>query len=107
MPIVLLMMLYSNQLMVFFSLKMLDYFAAIFATALPSYASSDRPKKESFMYPFSYAEQVFVLLQMLVIYGVAVAVAFSSHNGAPLHALGPSPSFPVPMDPPPMAIIRR
>jgi hypothetical protein len=33
---------------------------------------------------FSYAEQVFALLQMLVIYGVAVAVAYSFPNGAPL-----------------------
>ena len=46
MPIVLLMMSYSNQLMAFFSLKMLDYRAAIFATALPSNASSDWPQKE-------------------------------------------------------------
>ena len=107
MPIVLLMMSYSNQLMAFFSLKMLDYFAAVFATALPSNASFDRPQKESFMNLFSYAEQVFVLLQMLVIYGVAAAVAFSSPNGAPLHALGPSPSFAAPTASPPTAIIRR
>jgi hypothetical protein len=107
MPIVLLMMLYSNQLMAFFSLKMWDYFAAVFAPALPSNVSSDWPQKESFMNLFSYAEQVFVLLQMLVIYGVAAAVAFSSPNGAPLHALGPSPSFAAPTASPPTAIIRR
>ena len=107
MPIVLLMALSSIRLMAVLSLKILDYFAAVFSTELLSNASSDRPQTEGFMNLFSYAEQVFVLLQMLVIYGVAAAVAFSSPNGAPLHALGPSPSSAAPTASPPTAIIRR
>ena len=68
---------------------MLDYLAAVFATALLSNSSSDWPQKKSFMNLFSHAEQVFSLPQMLVIYGVAVAVAHSFPNGAHLRRTRP------------------
>ena len=67
---------------------MLYDFAAVFSPELLSNASSDWPQTESFMNLFSYAEQVFALLQMLVIY-VAVAVAYSFPNGAPLRRSQP------------------
>ena len=70
----------------------LDYLAAVFSTELLSNASSDWPQTEGFMNLFSYAEQVFALLQMSVFFGVAVAVAYSSPTEPLSVALRPSPS---------------
>ena len=48
---------------------------------------------EGFMNVFSYTEHIFAL-QMVVVIGVAVAVAYSFPNGAPLRRPAPLPSTP-------------